>query len=140
MSRAKKKHRIPAIIRSVTCEGMGLHLENGSHELMQRGCFVVIRFSNGHRNLELPGQVAWAAKESQDPFDVGIAFRLEFTSAVMRQAYARWVVDSIRAGRGSLGSFPSSEYTRVDRSRRQRRCWENPEHARHFLYAKLQFR
>ncbi len=60
----KKKHQVVATIRSITCEGMGLHLEEAKHKLLPRGCFVIIRFSNGARTLELPAQVAWACVDA----------------------------------------------------------------------------
>ena len=95
----QKKHNLRAMIRSVTCEGMGLYLGDEQRNLLRRGNLLTIRFSNGTRNLELPARIAWLASKPEGPFDLGIQFRFELTTATMRQAYANWVVGAIRSGR-----------------------------------------
>ena len=94
---------------------MGLHLEEAKHALLRRGNYITVRFSNGIRNLELPGQIAWSAPGPRDPFDVGVQFRLELAGATMREAYAIWVVKAIHtAQQGSLTQTYEKQFHQPD--------------------------
>ena len=90
------KVRVPISIRTVSCEGVGLHVTQSSAIGIKRGTSVTLHFVAGDSRLEIPGRVAWATEER----DVGIKLQLALAGAATRHAYAAWIVDTTKRAVG----------------------------------------
>ncbi len=93
--------RTLATIRSITCEGAGLELQDPS---ILNGCDgdqLSVRFPIGSQSIELPANIAWRtrARNSERPMDVGIRLDLETAASESRLLYAPWIVTLIARNR-----------------------------------------
>jgi hypothetical protein len=96
-----RRVRVPMTIRSLSCEGAGLALQEPLPAPLDRGAGVVLHFSAGDQAVILPGHVVWYSPEPGRALEVGVRLQLELAEARSRQAYATWIVDVTR--REALG-------------------------------------
>ena len=95
--RLRRSVRVPATIRSLSCEGAGLQLGLGAATLnLIAGASVMLRFTAEESQLELPGLVAWC-HTSKGEQHVGVRLQLELARAFARHTYATWIVALTRA-------------------------------------------
>lgn len=88
---------LPIVVRSLTCEGVGLSISGSEWPWLERGTPVMLRFCAGERVVELPGHVAWQL-EGRDPdalCDLGVRWYLEDPPCDSMLAYAAWIVERI---------------------------------------------
>ncbi|HTM22982.1 MAG TPA: PilZ domain-containing protein [Kofleriaceae bacterium] len=94
---ASRPIKVPVMIRTVSCEGMGLVLESRGLQGLAVGTTVTMRLQAGGARIEVPGRIAWYdPREPNSRYDLGIKLHLEIARAAMRQHWAEWVVGLIR--------------------------------------------
>jgi len=92
--------RVPVVIRSISCEGVGVEIEQRKVLPLPRGAHVTIRFQVSREEMEIPGRIAWSRRaggegEPGGAADLGVRFHLELARRATRQAYAIWIVDQM---------------------------------------------
>jgi len=89
--------RVPVTIRSISPEGVGVHLQELRLRLERRAS-VTVHFVVEGRQFEIPGSIAWVAPApgTQSGLDLGVRFQLALVPIGMRQSYANWIVSLLR--------------------------------------------
>jgi hypothetical protein len=90
---------VPAIIRSISCEGCGVALEQPWP--LTRGQRVTVSFrTESAQHFAMPGVIAWRTDAMLDAanrlMDFGVRFNIAAISHHDRMAYAEWIVGVLR--------------------------------------------
>jgi hypothetical protein len=90
----------PVAIRSLTCDGMGLHVHPPPGSALERGGHVTVRLDASGVPIALQGHVAWSAPFSDErDVNAGIHIDVEPIDSIEGRAWADWVVERITEDR-----------------------------------------
>lgn len=92
----------PVAIRSLTCDGIGLHVHPPPGSALERGGHVTVRLEASGVSIALQGHIAWAAPFSEErEVNAGVQIDVEPIDSIEGRAWADWVVRRITEDRSS---------------------------------------
>ena len=85
--------RLAGTIRSLSCEGLGLALDDPTAVDLPPGSPVTIRFLVEDKIINIPGRIAWQGEAAEKrPFNLGIHLELDAAGSTNRAIFAPWIV------------------------------------------------
>ena len=86
---------IDVIVKSASCEGVGLQIASPPIHPIRRRIKSVLHFVAGDRPVVIPGRIAWSKNASEHGLELGIQFDLALAKATSRELYSSWIVANI---------------------------------------------
>ncbi len=92
-----RSHRLPAIVTTLSCEGVGLVPSPLQRANGGRGRPISLHLMVGEQALCIRGQVAWRGHNAAGHTIFGLKLLLALCPHEVRWAYSEWIVESLRS-------------------------------------------